>query len=123
MLLKLIKSKKGAYNKLISMLLRFIAGKGRAFSPDFRLLNVDNIYCWKIIRRFFLFSRSDRCAYTSTSLASPLPIAPIDFLPTPSRLSLSPCPGSANPASHESRHQNIDNCFIPTPNVKISKLK
>ena len=33
--------KKGPYNKLISMLSRFIADKGRAFSPAFRLLDVD----------------------------------------------------------------------------------
>ena len=45
MLLKLIKSKSkmGAHNQLISILLRFIVDNGRAFSLTFRLSKV-NIY-------------------------------------------------------------------------------
>ena len=44
MRLKPIESEKGAYNKLISLLLRFIADKGHAFSQAFRLLNVNRYY-------------------------------------------------------------------------------
>ena len=40
MLLQPIKLKRGAY-KFISILLKFIADRGRAFSLAFRLLNVD----------------------------------------------------------------------------------
>ena len=40
MLLKLITLKRRAYNKLVSILLKFIADKGRAFSSAFRLLTV-----------------------------------------------------------------------------------
>ena len=47
MFLKLVKSKRGTYDKLISMLLRFIADKGPDFSLAFRILNVD-IYSFPI---------------------------------------------------------------------------
>ena len=44
MLLKLIKLKRGAYNKLISIILKFFADRGGVFSLAFRLLNMDIDY-------------------------------------------------------------------------------
>ena len=41
MLLKMIKLKRGSYDKLISMLLKFIADREHAFSLAFRLSNLD----------------------------------------------------------------------------------
>ena len=78
MILKLIKTKRGAYDKLIYIiiiinglififyffyfffqliyiLLRFIADKGRAFFLVFRLLNVDNIFPVKIPKHVTCF--------------------------------------------------------------------
>ena len=43
MLLKMMKLKRGAHNKLISILLKVIADRGRAFSLAFELLNLYNL--------------------------------------------------------------------------------
>ena len=59
MLLKLVKLKRGAYNKLISILLKFIADKGRAISLPFRILNLDEHMFYKMNDEYIFYKMND----------------------------------------------------------------